>query len=516
MLRKKGEHYKIKEQQEEKRRMSLIRGRGAMPFKKKSRLLGIASFWLQKEEGAVAIMFALCLPIFLALAAFSYDTGVQSYARTKMEYAADATALAVARYDPSNATTFGANIFKANFAQGFFGINVTPSISISADGTNITVTASSTMPTLMSPFLPTKKLTVKAKSVVQTSLTSLEVVMVLDVTGSMADSNKIGNLRTAANQFLSILFGQDTVSPTTRVSIVPFVASVNVGSAYTTWLTDPTTALLTSQGGQFPKGQPWKGCVGARASPYEETESPPSTAKWPTYFTPTTYVNASSKNDNDWTVDASGNVVIKTTSVPTVGPNRSCGPAIQPLTNKLSPLTALVNSLQPINGGGTFNNLGLAWGWRTISPLWKGLWNGGIDPLDYGTSNNRKVLVLETDGDNQWFNDALPPATGDPTAYGFGNTYATRLGLGKLGGATTISAAKTKIDSLVATMCQNIKNKGIEIYTVTFLVSSASTQSLYQNCASKTTNYYNITSSPNIVTAFNDIANKIKTIRIIQ
>lgn len=496
--------------------MSLRTGRGAMPFGKKSRLSQITSFFWQKDDGAVAIMFALCLPVFLALAAFSYNTGVQSYARTKMEYAADATALAVARYDPTNATSLGSNVFNANFSQGFFGINVTPNINISADGTRITVTASSTMPTLMSPFLTTKELTVKAKSVVQTSLTSLEVVLVLDVTGSMADNNKIGNLRTAANQFLSILFGQDTVSSTTRVSIVPFVASVNVGPAYTSWLTDPTTALLTSQGGQFPRGQPWRGCVGARASPYEETESPPSTAKWPTYYTPTTYVNASSRNDNDWTVDGSGNVVIKTTSVPTVGPNRSCGPAILPLTNRLAPLKALVDSLQPINGGGTFNNLGLAWGWRTISPLWKGLWNGGIDPLDYGTSNNRKVLVLETDGDNQWFDDSLPPATGDPTAYGYGNTYATRLGLGKLGGATTISAAKTKIDSLVATMCQNIKNKGIEIYTVTFLVSNATTRTLYQNCASKPSNYYNITSSPNIVTAFNDIANKIKTIRIIE
>jgi hypothetical protein len=57
--------------------------------------------------------------------------------------------------------------------------------------------------------------------------------------------------------------------------------------------------------------------------------------------------------------------------------------------------------------GGTLINQGLVWGWRSISPNWRGFWrrsNGaGIDatlPLDYTEPGSSKAVVVMTDGLN--------------------------------------------------------------------------------------------------------------------
>ncbi|MER8435354.1 pilus assembly protein [Mesorhizobium sp. M1312] len=59
---------------------------------------------------------------------------------------------------------------------------------------------------------------------------TIEVAMMLDVTGSMA-GQKIIDLRTAAaNAVDSFLGGQDSSNPRVRVSIVPYANSVNAGA----------------------------------------------------------------------------------------------------------------------------------------------------------------------------------------------------------------------------------------------------------------------------------------------
>ena len=60
--------------------------------------------------------------------------------------------------------------------------------------------------------------------------------------------------------------------------------------------------------------------------------------------------------------------------------------------------------MRPWRRGGTTGNLGLAWGWRTISPNWRGLWGGYPDPcrLDYGTENIDKVVLDLVTGNNEF------------------------------------------------------------------------------------------------------------------
>ena len=49
----------------------------------------------------------------------------------------------------------------------------------------------------------------------------------------------------------------------------------------------------------------------------------------------------------------------------------------------------------PVHRGGTTGNLGLTWGWRTLSPRWRGAWGGETPntlPLDYKTPLMEKVV----------------------------------------------------------------------------------------------------------------------------
>lgn len=99
--------------------------------------------------------------------------------------------------------------------------------------------------------------------------------------------------------------------------------------------------------------------------------------------------------------------------------NSGCGLPLLPLSSARGDLLNIINQMdvpaaQPIIGGGpepgyggTLINEGLVWGWRSISPNWRGYWrnsNGSdIDtslPLDYDVSGGSKAVVVMTDGLN--------------------------------------------------------------------------------------------------------------------
>src|SRR5262249_27342518 len=64
-----------------------------------------------------------------------------------------------------------------------------------------------------------------------------------------------------------------------------------------------------------------------------------------------------------------------------------------------SVLLAAIDSLGA--GGSTRINLGLMWGWFTLSPNWQGVWDSSRPELPATiTPNVQKVMVLMTDGKN--------------------------------------------------------------------------------------------------------------------
>ena len=80
------------------------------------------------------------------------------------------------------------------------------------------------------------------------------------------------------------------------------------------------------------------------------------------------YTPSTGDNDWDWanideTNDAQNDGL---------GPNLGCGPSITPLVAAKTTVHDAIDVMQPWHRGGTMANLGLAWGWRVLSPAWQG------------------------------------------------------------------------------------------------------------------------------------------------
>lgn len=77
------------------------------------------------------------------------------------------------------------------------------------------------------------------------------------------------------------------------------------------------------------------------------------------------------------------------------------------------------------------------------------------------------------------------------------------------------SSQSSQVDARMAKACTNAKNQGFIIYTLFVDIAGAQGNStVLKNCATDTSKYYDLTTSAAIVTAFNDIAQKITNLRV--
>jgi hypothetical protein len=214
---------------------------------------------------------------------------------------------------------------------------------------------------------------------------------------------------------------------------------------------------------------------------------------------------------------------------------------------------AAIDEMQPWHRGGTMSNLGLAWGWRVLSPRWRSLWEEASDPallpLDYDEPNMEKVVILLTDGDNQWYDwmgpkgssdakgnchqdntGAWPPGglPGDSNAKrsicqdlrsdfpGADYTAYGRLNEGRLG-TTNFNTVQSIVDDRMQEMCTGMKNASIIIYTITFGgTPNGATQTLFRNCASDPEKYFHAPSESQLQQAFVQIADELSNLRIAE
>ena len=460
--------------------------------------------YLRNERAGIAVIAAFAaLPLIFATT-LAIEFARVTYTETRLKFAVDAAAIAAARYDLSQAESVALRFFRANFPDGFMEIEATPIVTILDNNSRIRVEVNTRVPAILGLILGRDGYDISTATEVNRQTTRLEVAMVLDVTGSMNSSGKMQSLRTAATNFVDILSGvannTQQLNPNIYISMVPYVASVNVGSDKTRWLSNPS--VVTSS---FTTRTPWKGCVFARTNLNEENQAPNPNAKWPTYFTPpnTTYNEYRFLGNGTVRVEGPRNSSLNSlyTSMYNIGPNRSCGEPIIPLTNNYNALKLAISRLQPNGGGGTLANIGLVWGWRTISPNWTGPtwgWGGVVDPVPYNTPNTRKSVVIMTDGVNE--------IGEEESAYGL-------LSEGKLG-TTNRSAAVTEVNRRMLTVCNNMKAQGIEVYTVTFMLTNTATQNLFRSCATKPEWYFNAQNGSQLQEYFQNIANLIQRIRV--
>jgi Flp pilus assembly protein TadG len=507
----------------------------------------------ENRRGAIAVFLAIGAVPLVGFVGLATDVARGYMVKAKMHQALDAAGLAGARaiLEPDRDQEIQ-QFFNANFPQNYLNAS-TAGPTIVADETEgrLTLTISATVPTSFMRVLGFQEMTVNARTVVQRAVRGMEMAMVMDNTGSMRSSSKIETMRDAAHLLISTLYGNRETVDDLWVSLVPYVATVNIGAARTGWLQNfdpndyrpaPWAAGTTYGNGQFVEfndvpykskqnsnfnHQPdsssfwwkeldpisWKGCVLAREGGEDMTDTVPSSAPFTAQFWPTTkgaYGWSTGDNDWDWeNIDETNGA-----ENDGLGPNLGCGPAITPLVAEQSVIHDAIDEMQPWHRGGTMANLGLAWGWRTLSPDWRGLWGGSTPaalPLNYDEPLMDKVVVLLTDGNNEWYDwpTGLPNnPDADYSAY-------KRPSHGVLG-TTSRSVGTTIVNNRMATVCNAMKAQGIIIYAITFQLNNTTTQALYRDCATSPAHYFNSPSNADLEDAFEEIGNELTNLRLAE
>ena len=88
-----------------------------------------------------------------------------------------------------------------------------------------------------------------------------------------------------------------------------------------------------------------------------------------------------------------------------VHPQDNCaGSPLIPLTPNLAKVRAAIDGLR-ISGSATYSSAGIAWGIRLLSPSWRSVWGHAEHPMD-GNSGVQKIIVLLTDGQDNHYTDA--------------------------------------------------------------------------------------------------------------
>ncbi len=496
------------------------------------RKLGSVKAWLRRlwrsEEASATPFVAVALVMLVASVGTAIDSGRGYLVKSHLSQALDAAALAGGRvvFQPTRDDDIRM-FFKANFPAGYLDATVTgPSIQVDENGEEVALAATAQIPTTFMRILGIETMTVRSETVVRRSNRGMELVLVMDNTGSMSGA-KINAMKAAARDLVNILYGQRETIPNFWVALVPYSATVNIGNSRTSWLTPDNPSSLYSAGGN------WKGCVEARDQPYEEAqaEALPNVRKWDRFYWASnknkTYKNSKGQtfpSDNPWP-----SVIERTDDNNARGPNLGCPPAITPLQPNKTVAINAINGMGAWNRGGTMGNLGLAWGWRVLSPAWRGMWGGATPatlPMDYHTPLMDKVIVMLTDGVNEWYDypgyapgcDGISncpstnqgsgniPADADYTAYG-------RLSEGRLG-TTNKSTATSRINTRMTSLCAALKQTGVIIYTIVLQVNNSATQQLYEGCASKPEYYFESPTANELAAIFRQIATQLSNLRL--
>lgn len=431
-----------------------------------------------EERGAVAIFVALAIvPATLAVGA-ALDYARAATARSALRAAVDAAALAAARetdQSPANLRAVVERYLRANFDSALHG--TLDRLEIEPSATALTVRARATVPTNLMHLAGFERVEVTAETEVMLSGINLEVALVLDVTGSMNQYNRLVDLKAAASDLVNIVLRDTPSAFYTKISLVPYSMGVNVGALADTVRGSVRPGECTTPGCEYYKFQnmynQWRSfrissCVSERTGPHAYTDAPPSVAP----------VGRTYPSSN----------------------NPCLASQLRPLnSNKLALLSAIASLTA---SGSTAGHIGLAWGWYTLSPNF-GVWTGEARPAPYGREDTQKILVLMTDGE---FN----------TAYCNGVIARnSESGSGSASDKINCDATNGRSFEQARRLCTAIKAQGITIYTVGLgLRNNATAIDFLRSCASSPQHFYTAETGGELRQAFRQIANRISNLRI--
>lgn len=453
--------------------------------------------------------------------------------KSRLQYALDAAGLAGARVYYSDYRDDDIRMyFDANFPPGFLGADVTgPIITPSADGTKLSVTASATVGTTFMQLLDINQMDVASATEVTRKAVLLEVVLAIDMSGSMSSpagggggQSRISAARDAATELVNILFGSDETKDLLRIGVVPWNGKVNVTHNGTTFdpsltttetvptFTNPVTGapqsvIYYANNSPVPLLDPpqadWKGCVY-----HQYSDDADDTNDADILYGPTS-VGSSPRKDwmawepikssegepvpgREW-VSGSGWYYYRCSMAPSWG-NQECTPCLQHgITPLQSTKTGILDAINELTSPDGYTNIpaGLNWAWHVLMP------EAPFTEADAATSATRRMraIVLLTDGANTGM---------------WGDAYKQVFGVG------TGNPPRAPMDARLRALADNVKADDVTIYTIQFANNETVMTELLKDVATgRDSPFYNYAPDADTLRqVFKEVANNLSDLRL--
>uniref|UniRef100_A0A9E7ZFX1 VWA domain-containing protein n=1 Tax=Bosea sp. NBC_00436 TaxID=2969620 RepID=A0A9E7ZFX1_9HYPH len=435
----------------------------------------------EDQRGNVAMMFGLALVPLLGVMGVAIDYSRASNARQALNSAIDSAALMAARdaqklTDAQVIARVNAWI-SDNLPADVKGQYTGATVTIDRTARTIKIDAAASVPTTISNILGKTTLPVGSSSQSTWGTNTIELALVLDNTGSMAQNNKMTNLKTASKSLLTIMKNAAITTDQIRVSIVPFNTQVRIARTFKdeAWMSyglvrnvtydryrrvyyvNNTNIQVYDTGNlncdssgvtcvyKTVTKSTWsasnQGCITDREQNYDVTDGgvySASNQQYPAFWCSQTSLAEAMALSSDWTA-----------------------------------LSARIDTMTP--AGNTNVTIGAVWGWATLTS------GAPFTEAKPATEPNlKKYMILLTDGDNT---------------------------------ENRFTATGSDIDKRTSLVCTNAKAAGISIYTIRVLDGNAT---LLRGCASDPSMYYEVTDASQLDPIFKKIAGEISSVRLTQ
>ncbi len=455
------------------------------------------------EEGSMVIFALFLFILMLLITGMAVDFMRIETTRTKIQNTLDRAVLAAADLDqtrPRDEVVID-YMTKAGLADTLAS---PPSISEGLNFSNVSAVAEADVPLLFAGFGSIvdpnqtyhSSLIVPAVSTAEERVSKVEISLVLDMSGSMAQNNRIGNLRTAASEFVNSVLAdgnEDVIS----VSLVPYSEHVSMGR-------DLFNAINVNRTHEFTNY-----CIEFSDNDFYSTQISPTAGynqvqylEWVNYNYNTMYYPVCAIQESAQIIPWSG--------------NRS------QLLNRIS-------QLQPYSQTSIY--LGMKWGVGLLDPSMRPATNTLINrgvvsstysgrPVDYSDTETLKFVILMTDGENTASYRLTDWAYSDYNFryhwYRNNVVYWLQRNVYQWDWWRYIYLKQDNAygNRMLDRICTAAKNQGITIWTIGFETTEQGAQ-VMESCASSPSHYFDV-QGIQISDAFSAIATQINNLKLVH
>jgi Flp pilus assembly protein TadG len=453
---------------------------------------GLGRRFAREDDGVMTYFSFMMLFMMLIIGGIGVDLMHNEMQRTKLQATVDRAVLAAADLDQELDPSEVVNDYftKAGVEEFLSEVNVNEGLNFRT----VEAVASSSTETRFMKFMGVDELPVPAVGTAEEKVSNVEISMVLDISGSMSQNNKMANLRDAANTFIDEVLKPSSAN-LISINLVPYTAQVNVGE-------DIFEELAAE------RLHPYSSCVDFDASDFTS---------------PT--ISLSKEYDHMQHFEAGWNW-----SFPIGNPGCPQQAYEEVTAYSQSPVTLKQQVGQFTPRANTSIHLGMKWGVAMLDPSFRPITqalnsSGKVDaafssrPVSHSDTDTLKTIILMTDGQNVDTYRIQPWYYANASHRTHWSRYPLFWYLNNYVGGSWSNWYYTKYsassaDGMLDNICNAAKDKGIVVWSVGFEVTNYSA-SVMQDCASSPSHFFRV-EGVEIEEAFQAIAKQINQLRLTQ